>query len=78
LVPSFHSSDDFVWVGCPCKGFRVFVGFGYEAIDGVLEIDERVEDAAFEPPSCEFGEEALDGVEPGGGWRESAPSVFLR
>ncbi len=23
-------------------------------------------DAAFEPPSCEFGEEALDGVEPGG------------
>ena len=48
------------------KGFGFFVGFGDEAIDGGLEIDERVEDAAFEPPSCKFGEEALDGVEPGG------------
>ena len=70
MAPSFDSSDDFVWICDPGKGFGVFVGFGDEAIDGGLEIDERVEDAAFEPPSCEFGEEALDGVEPGGGWRE--------
>ena len=70
MVPSFHGSNDFVWICDPGKGFGVFVGFGDEAIDGGLEIDERVEDAAFEPPSCEFGEEALDGVEPGGGWRE--------
>ena len=47
------------------NGFGVFIGFGDEAIDGFLEIDERVEDAAFKPPSCEFGEETLDGVEPG-------------
>jgi len=66
LVPSFHGSDDFVWVGCPCKGFGVFVGFGHEAIDGGLEINERVEDAAFEPSAGQGGEEALDGVEPGG------------
>ena len=77
MVPSFHGSDDFVWVGCPCKGFGDFVGFGYEAIDGGLEIDERVEDAAFEPPSCEFGEEALDGVKPGGGWREVEDKPFV-
>ena len=66
MVPSFHGNDDFVWVGCPCKGFGDFIGFGHEAIDGGLEIDERVEDAAFEPLSFEFGEETLDGVEPGG------------
>ena len=71
MVPSFHGSNDLVWIGGPGKGFGVFVGLCDEAIDGGLEIDERMEDVAFEPPSCEFGEEALDGVEPGGGsWRE--------
>ena len=65
MVPSFHGSNDLVWIGGPGKGFGVFVGFGDEAIDGGLEIDERVEDATFELPSCEFGEETLDGVEPG-------------
>ena len=34
-------------------------------------------DAAFEPPSCKFGEEALDGVEPGGGWREVEDKPFV-
>ena len=71
MVPSFHSSDDVVWISGPGEGFRVIVCFGDEAIDGGLEIDQGVEDAAFELPSCEFGEEAFDGVEPGGGcWRE--------
>ena len=71
MVPSFHGSNDLVWIGCPGKGFGVFVSFSDEAIDGGLKIDERVKDATFKPPSCKFGEEALDGVEPGrGGWRE--------
>ena len=35
-----------------------------EAVDGGLEIDEGVEDAVFEPPPCELGEEAFDGVLP--------------
>ncbi len=40
-------------------------------VNGGLEIDQRVEDAALEPSPGEFGEEALDGVEPRGGcWRE--------
>ena len=64
MVPSFDGSDDLIWVGGPGEGFRVFVGFSDEAIDGSLEIDEGVEDAALEPPPGEFGEEAFDGVEP--------------
>ena len=64
MVPSFDGSDYLIWVGSPGEGFWVFVGFGDEAIDGGLEINEGVEDAALEPPSGEFGEEAFDGVEP--------------
>ena len=36
-----------------------------EAVDGGLKINDRVEDAALQPPLGELGEEALDGVEPG-------------
>ena len=71
LVPSFDGSDDLIWIGGPGEGFGVFVGFGNEAIDGGLEIDEGMEDTPLEAPFCEFGEEAFDGVEPRGGcWRE--------
>ena len=48
MAPSFDSSDDFIRAGGPGKRFGIFVGFGDEAIDGGLEIDESVEDAAFE------------------------------
>ena len=65
MVPSFHGCDDLVGVCGPCERFWVRVGFGEEAIDCRLEIDERVEDATFEPPFREFGEEPFDGVEPG-------------
>jgi hypothetical protein len=44
LVPSFDGSDDLIWIGGPGEGFGVFVGFGNEAIDGGLEIDEGMED----------------------------------
>ena len=64
-MPSFYGSDDLVWVGGPGERFRVFVGFGDEAIDCGLEIDEGMEDAPFEAPPGEFGEETLDGIEPG-------------
>ena len=70
-MPSFYGSDDLVWVGGPGERFRVFVGFGDEAIDCGLEIDEGMEDAPLEAPFREFGEEAFDGVEPRTGcWRE--------
>src|SRR5258708_35453751 len=39
--------------------------FDDEAIDCCLQVDDRQEDAAFQSPLCELGEEALDGVEPG-------------
>lgn len=35
-----------------------------EAVDGGLEINQRMEDAALEPPPGELDEEALDGIEP--------------
>ena len=42
-----------------------------EAVDGGLQIDDALENAALETTPGEDGEEALDGVEPaGGGGRE--------
>jgi hypothetical protein len=36
------------------------------AVDGRLQLDDRAEDAAPEPPPGQGGEEALDGVQPRG------------
>jgi len=36
------------------------IGLSQEAADGGLEIGDACEDAAFEPPSCQLGEEAPD------------------
>ena len=44
----------------------MIVGFLQEAVDGGLEIDDRAEDAAFEAAFGQFGEEALDRIEPRG------------
>ena len=48
------------------KGFGSVVVLGEEAVDGGLEVDDRSEDAALEPSLGQLGEEAFDGVEPGG------------
>ena len=45
------------------------VGLSDETVDGGLEVDDRVKDAALEAALAEFGEETLDGVEPGAGSR---------
>jgi hypothetical protein len=50
----------------PDEGLWVVIGFGEEAVDGGLEIDDGSEDASFKPSLGQFGEETLDGVEPGG------------
>ena len=63
-MPASDGGDDAVRVGCPDERFRVRILLGDEAVDGGLEIDQRMEGAAFEPPSCELGEEAFHGVEP--------------
>ena len=41
------------------------VVFGQVAVDGGLQVDERMEDAATEAAAGELGEEALDRIEPG-------------
>ena len=69
MFPAADFFDDGIGVGGPEKGFGIGIGFLQEAVDGGLEIDDAFEDAAFEPPSCQLGKEALDCVEPGGGGR---------
>jgi hypothetical protein len=64
LVPAFDGSDDFVGIGGPGEGLGFLVMLGKEAVDGGLEVDERMKDSALEATLRQFGEEALDGVEP--------------
>ena len=71
MFPAADLFDDGVRVGGPEEWFGIGIGFLQEAVDGGLEIGDAFEDAAFEPPPCQLGEEALNGVEPGGGgWGE--------
>ncbi len=66
MVPALCGLDDAIRVGGPIEGPRIAVAFGDEAFDGGLHPDQRSEHAASEPAFCEFGEEALDGIEPRG------------
>jgi hypothetical protein len=59
LVPAPDGGDDFVGIGSPGEGFGVVVGFGEEAVDGGLQLDNRAEHAALEPPPRQLAEEAL-------------------
>jgi len=61
-VPSFDSSDDFVWVLGPGEGLWICVGFVEEAVDGIFEFLHGLEHATFEALLCEVGEEALYGI----------------
>jgi hypothetical protein len=50
---------------------RDFIGLGHEPVDGFLERDQGVEDAAPQAPFGELGKEPLDRIDPGcGGRRE--------
>lgn len=70
-MPASDGGDDFIWIGGPDEGFWAFVVLIQEAVDGGLEVDERMEYAAFEPSVGQPGEEPLDGIEPGTrGWRK--------
>jgi hypothetical protein len=64
LAPSGSIGDDFVCVGGPDEGLWPLVVIDDEAVDGSLQIDDVLEDSAFEATLGEHGEEALDGVEP--------------
>jgi hypothetical protein len=61
-MPTIGGGDDFVWIGGPCEGLWFFIVLGEEAVDGGLQIDKRMEDAALETALGELGEEALHGV----------------
>ena len=65
-MPSSDGGDDSVRVGSPCEGFWFCVGFGEEAVDGGLEVDDGSKDAAFQATPGQLGEEAFDRIEPGG------------
>ena len=53
----------------PDEWLRLVVGFSDEAVDGGLKLDNRYEDAAFEPLPGERGKQAFDGIGPGAGSR---------
>ena len=63
-MPAPDGGDDPVGIGGPNERPRIGILLGDEAVDGGLEVDQRVECAALEAPPGELGEEALDGVEP--------------
>src|SRR3546814_17562467 len=78
MVPAADCGDDLVGIGSPDEGLWIIVGFGEEAIDGGLEVDDRAEDAAFQASVCEICAVSLDSVEParrGGGEVEDAAGM---
>ena len=79
-MPTFDGGDDLVGIGGPNERCGVVVGFGDEAVDGGLEIDDRVEHSSFESAFAELGEEGFDGIEPGARGRREVkdePKVAL-
>ena len=77
MVPALDGGDDLVGVGGPGEGLWLLVVLGEEAVDGGLEVDDGVEDAAFQPPLRQLGEEALDRVEPRAGGRREVEGEAL-
>ena len=63
-MPSLYSGDDFVGICGPDEGLWVGILLGDEAVDGGLQVDDGMENAAFEPLFGKLGEEAFDRVEP--------------
>jgi hypothetical protein len=68
-VPTVDLCDDTVGVGGPDERLGALVVLGEIAVDGGLEVDQRVESAALQAAAGQRGEEGLDGVEPGAGGR---------
>ena len=60
MVPTFDSGDDLVGIGGPDEPFGLPIVFGEVAVDGGLEVDDGMEDAALEAPLRQFGEEAVE------------------
>ena len=63
-MPAPDGSDDFVGVGGPDERFALLVVFCEVAVDGGLEVDDRMKGTALEATLRQCCEEALDRVEP--------------
>jgi hypothetical protein len=59
LIPSIDLLDDVVGVGGPDEGLGFAVVLAEVAVDRRLQVDQRVEGAALQPPAGERGEEGL-------------------
>ena len=66
---ALHGGEDGVGGFGPDERLGHVVGFGDEAVDGGLKLDDRSEDAAFEPVSGELGKQAFNRIGPGAGSR---------
>jgi hypothetical protein len=65
LEPPISGSNDFVRVCAPLEGRGICFAVQFdEAVDCGLEIIDGSEDAMLQPAAGEFGEEALDSVQP--------------
>lgn len=64
LVPAFDGCDDLIRVGFPDEWLGFLIVLFDEAVDGSLQVDDRVKDAVLQTSACQFREEALDGVQP--------------
>jgi len=69
LSPAVDGGENGIGGFGPDERLGFVVGFGDEAVDGGLKLDNRCEDAAFEPLSGELGKQAFDGIGPGAGSR---------
>jgi len=63
-VPEPDGCNDILGVLGPSEGLGAATVVGDVTFDGSLEIDDRAEDAAFEPPLGESGEKALNRIQP--------------
>lgn len=66
MLPAIDSGEDACGIGGPDEGLWIIVVLFDVAVDGGLQIDDGMKDAAFQSPLGECGEEGLDGVEPRG------------
>jgi hypothetical protein len=63
-MPALDGGDDVLRIGLPDEGLGGLVVLLDEVVDGGLQGDDGMEDAALQLSAAQLGEEALDGVEP--------------
>jgi hypothetical protein len=86
LVPVLNGCEDAFWAGGPGEWLGIGFGIDDEAVDGELQVNDRLEDAALKALALELREDAFHGVKPGRGGRRKVerltrmtrqPSAYL-